>query len=77
MISKNVIDHLRRKIGAQNVYHEREDLLVLGYDATPEIEGLPEVAVFPENREGLEAALEVSRQEGLAVTPRGAATGLS
>ena len=77
MISKNVIDHLRRKIGAQNVYHEREDLLVLGYDATPEIEGLPEVAVFPETREGLEAALEVSRQEGLAVTPRGAATGLS
>jgi glycolate oxidase len=77
MLSKIVIDHLRRKIGAGNVYREREDLLVLGYDATPEIEGLPEVAVFPENREGLEAALEVSRQEGLAVTPRGAATGLS
>jgi len=77
MISKTVIDHLRRRIGTGNVYHDREDMLVLGYDATPEIEGLPEVAVFPENREGLEAALEVSRQEGLAVTPRGAATGLS
>ena len=77
MLSRTVIDHLRQKVGAGNVYHEREDLLVYGYDATPEIEGFPEVAVFPENREGLDAALEVSRQEGLAVTPRGAATGLS
>ena len=65
MISKNVIDHLRRKIGAQNVYHEREDLLVLGYDATPEIGGLPEVAVFPETREGLEAALRSAVRKGL------------
>lgn len=77
MLSRTVIDHLRQKVGTGNVYHEREDLLVYGYDATPEIAGLPEVAVFPENREGLQAALEVSRREGLAVTPRGAATGLS
>jgi len=77
MLSRTIIDHLRQRVGAGNVYHEREDLLVYGYDATPEIAGLPEVAVFPENREGLQAALEVSRQEGLAVTPRGAATGLS
>ncbi len=69
MLSKTVIDHLRQKIGAGNVYHEKEDLLVLGYDATPEIAGLPEVAVFPENREGLEAALQVSRQEGLGRHP--------
>ena len=77
MLNKTVIDHLRQKVGAGNVYHEREDLLVYGYDATPEIAGFPDVAVFPENREGLQAALEVSRREGLAVTPRGAATGLS
>jgi glycolate oxidase len=77
VLNKTVIDHLRQKVGAGNVYHEREDLLVYGYDATPEIAGFPDVAVFPENREGLQAALEVSRGEGLAVTPRGAATGLS
>ena len=69
MLNKTVIDHLRQKVGAGNVYHEREDLLVYGYDATPEIAGFPDVAVFPENREGLQAALEVSRREGLAVTP--------
>ena len=77
MLNKTVIDHLRQKVGAGNVYHEKEDLLVFGYDATPEISGLPEVAVFPENREGLRAALEMCRREGLSLTPRGAATGLS
>lgn len=77
MLSKTVIDLLRQKVGAGNVYSEREDLLVYGYDATPEITGLPDVAVFPESREGLLAALEVSCREGLVVTPRGAATGLS
>ena len=59
---KTVIDHLRQKVGAENVYHEREDLLVYGYDATPEIQGLPDVAVFPENIDGLKAALSVMPQ---------------
>ena len=77
MLNRTVIDHLRQRVGSGNVYHEKEDLLVYGYDATPEIAGLPEVVVFPETREGLQFALEVSRQEGFAVTPRGAATGLS
>lgn len=69
MLNKTVIDQLRQKVGAGNVYHEREDLLVYGYDATPEIAGVPDVAVFPENREGLRAALEVSRSEVLPSPP--------
>jgi glycolate oxidase len=77
MLTKALIDHLRQKVGSGNVYHEREDLLVYGYDATPEIRGIPDVAVFPENIDGLKAALAFSRDEGLPVTPRGAATGLS
>ncbi|OHE27950.1 MAG: glycolate oxidase subunit GlcD [Syntrophus sp. RIFOXYC2_FULL_54_9] len=77
MLTKAVIDHLRAKVGAENVYHEREDLLVYGYDATPEIEGLPDVAVFPDSVEGVKAALSVCRDERMIVTPRGAATGLS
>ena len=77
MLTKAVIDHLRQKVGSGNVYHEPEDLLVYGYDATPETRGLPEVAVFPVNIEGVKAALAVCREEGLSVTPRGAATGIS
>ena len=48
MLSKKIIDHLRQKVGAGNVYQEKEDLLAYGYDATPEIQGLPDVAVFSE-----------------------------
>jgi len=77
MLNRTIIDHLRREVGAGNVYHEKEDLLVLGYDATPEISALPDVAVFPHNIDGLRAALETCRRESLALTPRGAATGLS
>jgi len=77
MLNKAVIDHLRQTVGAGNVYSEKEDLLVYGYDATPEIQDLPSVAVFPKDVEGLRAALAVSRDEGLPVFPRGAATGLS
>ncbi|MBM4312501.1 MAG: FAD-binding protein, partial [Deltaproteobacteria bacterium] len=77
MPSKTIINHLRAAVGEKNVYHENEDLLVYGYDATPEIRGLPDVAVFPETVEGLKAALSVCRNEGMTVTPRGAATGLS
>lgn len=77
MLNKAVIDLLRQKVGAKNVYADKEDLLVYGYDATPEIQGLPDVAVFPESVDGLKAALSVCREEGLPVIPRGAATGLS
>jgi glycolate oxidase len=77
MLSKAVIARLRQTVGEKNVYHEQEDLLVYGYDATPEIQALPELAVFPENIEGLRSALAVCREEGLGITPRGAATGLS
>lgn len=77
MLSKTAVDHLRSKVGAENVYTEKEDLLVYGYDATPELHGYPEVAVFPKDREALRAALDLARQEGLTLIPRGAATGLS
>ncbi len=77
MLNKTALDRLIRNVGSRNVYYEKEDLLVYGYDSTPEILGRPDVVVFPENSEALQAALAVSRDEGLAVTARGAATGLS
>ena len=77
MLNKTALDRLIQNVGSRNVYHEKEDLLVYGYDSTPEILGMPDVVVFPENVEALQAALAVGRDEGLAVTPRGAATGLS
>ena len=71
MLTKAVIDHLRQKVGIGNVYHEREDLLVYGYDATPETRGLPDVAVFPVNVEGTQGRTgRLSRRGSLRHPPR-------
>ncbi|MHB8769880.1 MAG: FAD-binding oxidoreductase [Syntrophales bacterium] len=77
MLTKAAIERLRQEVGTGNVYHEPEDLLVYGYDATPQTGGFPDVAVFPQNNDGLKAALTLCREEGLSLTPRGAGTGIS
>ena len=35
MISQTAIAHLVEQLGRENVYHEKEDLLLYGYDSTP------------------------------------------
>ena len=77
MISKTALAQLGEKLGPKNVYHEKEDLLVLGYDATPGVHHLPEVVVYPTSTEGVVSALELARLEGLPIVPRGSGTGLS
>lgn len=77
MISKTALSQLIDKLGAKNVVSEPEDLLTLGYDSTPELSGTPDVAVYPTDLEGLVAAMEFARNEGLPITPRGSGTGLS
>jgi glycolate dehydrogenase FAD-linked subunit len=77
MISRTAITHLQDKLGATNVAYEKEDLLVLGYDATPGVHHLPEVAVFPTTTEAVLAAMEIAFRESLPIVPRGSGTGLS
>jgi len=77
MISKTAIDHLVGNLGPKNVLHEKEDLLVLGYDSTPGVHHLPEVVVYPTCLEQVLFALEIARREGLPIVPRGSGTGLS
>ena len=78
MLTKAVIDHLRQKVGAGNVYHEPEDLLVYGYDATPETGGaFPDVAVLPHEHRRSQGRADRLPRRGLSVTPRGAGTGIS
>ncbi len=77
MISKNTLKELSERLGSPNVLHEKEDLMVLGYDSTPGVHLLPEVAVFPTDRDGVLAAMEIANREGMPITPRGSGTGLS
>ena len=71
MISASALKHLKQELGAANVLHEHEDLLVYGYDATPAVQHLPEVVVFPTSAQGVPAALKIAEEEGWAVVPRG------
>lgn len=77
MIQANKVAELGAKIGPENVYAEREDLLVLGYDSTPELHGTPDIVVFPRKLEDVQAVIETANQMGLPVIPRGSGTGLS
>ena len=77
MISQTLIAHLQQILGADNVLHEREDLLVLGYDSTPGLLHLPDVAVYPTSTEEVVLVMEVARNEGLPIVARGSGTGLS
>ena len=77
MISKSAIQNLIDKLGVANVLHEKEDLITFGYDATPEIQLLPDVVVFPTESEQVAEIVNFAREEGLPIVPRGSGTGLS
>jgi len=77
MISKTVIQQLIDKLGKDNVVREPEDLLVLGYDATPGLHHAPDVVVYPTSTEAVQEAIQIAREEGLPITPRGSGSGLS
>jgi glycolate oxidase len=77
MISQTLITRLQKILGADNVLHEREDLLVLGYDSTPGLQHLPDVAVYPTSTEQVVQVMEIAREERLPIVARGSGTGLS
>ena len=77
MLRKTVVNRLVDILGSQNVYHEKEDLLVYGYDSTPALQYLPDIAVFPRSEEDLLFAMTVANEEGMPIVPRGSGTGLS
>lgn len=77
MIDQMVLDKLIQKLGKANVVSEREDLLVLGYDATPGLYHSPDVVVYPTNTEQVVEAMQIAREAKLPITPRGSGSGLS
>jgi len=77
MLSDAAVKRLEEIVGGKHVLYEQEDLLVLGYDATPEVHHLPDVVVYPTRAEQLPELLEFARTEGLPIVPRGSGTGLS
>jgi glycolate oxidase len=77
MLARNAIQKLTDLLGQTNVLHEKEDLLTFGYDATPELQLVPDVVVFPTSTEQVVNLVRFAREEGLPIVPRGSGTGLS
>jgi len=77
MISQTVTQQLIDKLGKENVITEAEDLLVLGYDATPGLHQVPDVVVYPTSTTAVQTAMQIAREEKMPITPRGSGTGLS
>lgn len=77
MVADNIKSSLIQVLGKENVIFEPEDLLVLGYDATPGLYSAPDVVVYPTSTEAVQAVVNIAREAGLPITPRGSGSGLS
>ncbi|MBA2448171.1 MAG: FAD-binding protein [Chloroflexi bacterium] len=75
-LSPGVLRELWAIVGRDAVLDQPEDLLVYEYDAYLD-RAVPDVVVQPVNAEQIVRVVRLAASEGLAVTPRGGATGLS
>ena len=77
MVADSIKNSLIQALGEENVIYEPEDLLVLGYDATPGLNHAPVIVAYPTSTEGVQAALLIARENKIPITPRGSGSGLS
>jgi glycolate oxidase len=80
MFKKITADHVKEFtaiVGKENTFTDKEILDQNSKDYTEDLRFIPEVVLFPGNAEEISAILKVCNSEKIAVTPRGAGTGLS
>jgi len=70
------IERLIGIVGKESVITEVEDRITYSYDST-RLEYMPDVVVQAKSAEEISGILKFANQEGIPVTPRGTATGLS
>ncbi|POY37474.1 FAD-binding oxidoreductase [Solitalea longa] len=76
-ITIETIHQLKTIVKPQNVFTDEETLKRYSHDETEDLSFLPEVVVKPETTEEVSALLKFCYDNTIAVTPRGAGTGLS
>ena len=76
MIDKSAIRELQRVVGKDNVLTSAEDLLCYSYDSTF-AEHLPDCVVQPGTTDEVAGVMRIAHREGIAVVPRGMASGLA
>jgi glycolate oxidase len=75
-VEARIIRELEQIVGAKNVLTSPEDLVSYSYDGTF-AEHRPDVVVQPATTEEVSRVVALANREGIAVVPRGMATGLA
>jgi glycolate oxidase len=75
-MEERILTFLKETVGEENVTTDLIDMLSYATDAS-EYTKRPDVAVWPSSTEQVSAIMKMANEEGIAVTPRGAATNLS
>ena len=76
MSNSDLIRDLTAVVGAPNVVHKPEDLIVFEYDGSVD-RALPTVVVLPRTTEEVSGVVKAAGKHGVPVVARGAGTGLS
>lgn len=75
-LNPRILKELQGMVGAKNVIHHPEDLLVFEYDGSID-KATPEVVVFPASTAEVSKVVAVAQREEIPVVGRGSGTGLS
>lgn len=71
------LDVFKSIVGEKYVFVDEEVLNAYAHDETEDLHFLPDVVIKPRTAEEISAILKICNQNKIAVTPRGAGTGLS
>ncbi|MGH7572842.1 MAG: FAD-binding oxidoreductase [Gemmatimonadota bacterium] len=77
MLSRRAMSGLEEIISRSRVLTAREDLLTYAGDATPLHRHLPAAVILPRDPEEVARTVQLANEEGFALVPRGAGSGLS
>lgn len=76
-ISEEDLQHLKFLIGSEEVFSDQETLVACNHDETENLTFLPDIVLKPSSKEDLAKILAYCNEKKIAVTVRGAGTGLS
>ncbi|HEY1471323.1 MAG TPA: FAD-linked oxidase C-terminal domain-containing protein [Candidatus Acidoferrum sp.] len=75
-MTASLLRDLLSLLGASNVLHQKEDLMLYEYDGSVE-KGRPDVVVFPHTTEEVSRIVKLAAKHHVPIVGRGAGTGLS